>query len=175
MSETNIYSPPASDLSVSEEGLSSIEVEGFLASRWGRLGAYLIDTIILILPYAAIFVLTDDWEDTLNEGISINEQVLYFFAGLTQYLIFNGYLLHKRGQTIGKWVLGIKIVSVQTNEVISVWKVFLIRYVPFAFIAMLPFIGIFLAIVNDLFIFRKDKRCLHDHLAGTRVVKEYAH
>ena len=175
MSEINIYSPPDADLSGPSEELNSAEIDKHLASRWARLGAYLIDTIILILPYVAVFILTDFWEGTLNEGISVTEQIAYFFVGLAQYLLVNGYLLHRRGQTIGKWVLGIKIVSVKSNKILPLWKVFLVRYVVFAVIAMLPFVGYLLAIVNDLFIFRKDKRCIHDHLAGTRVIKEHAH
>jgi uncharacterized RDD family membrane protein YckC len=129
----------------------------------------------MLLPFVAIFSLTDSWDDAANQNYSISEQLLYFVMGLAQYLIVNGYLLHSRGQTVGKWVLGIKIVSFKTNEILPLWKVFFVRYVPPAIVAMLPLVGIFLAIVNDLFIFRKDKRCIHDHLAGTKVINEYAH
>ena len=174
MSEPNIYSPPESDLGGSIEALKAGEFEKHLAGRWARLGAYLIDMVILILPYVAILTLTDYWDGALGEGMSITEEVIYFVLGLLQYLLVNGYLLHRRGQTIGKWALGIKIVSVTTNQILPLWKVFLIRYVPFATVAMLPFVGYFIAIANDLFIFRKDKRCIHDHLAGTRVIREYA-
>ena len=173
MSKSDIYSPPASDLSGSAEQIRATEIDDQLASRWARLGAYLIDTLVLILPYLAIFILTDHWETRLNEGIPVPEQIFYFLAGLAQYLLVNGYLLQRRGQTVGKWVLGIKIVSVKSNRLLPLWKLFLVRYLPIVVITMLPFVGIFLAIVNDLFIFRRDKRCLHDHLAGTRVVKEY--
>jgi hypothetical protein len=31
-------------------------------------------------------------------------------------------------------------------------------------------VGTFLVLVDVLFIFRKDRRCVHDHIAGTRVV-----
>lgn len=175
MSELNIYSPPGSDLEGASEKLEASGIDRNLASRWARFGAYFIDSIILILPYVAIYSLTDYWEEALNEGISIAEQSLYFLMGFAQYLLVNGYLLHSRGQTVGKWVLGIKIVSANSNNILPLWKVFFVRYVPFSIVAMLPFVGLFLAIINDLFIFRKDKRCIHDHLAGSKVIREYAH
>jgi uncharacterized RDD family membrane protein YckC len=175
MNKPNIYSPPDADLNGASEESKSLEIDENLAGRWARLGAYIIDSIILILPFVAIFVLTDSWEGAANRDYSVSEQLIYFLIGIAQYLLVNGYLLHRRGQTVGKWVLGIRIVSFNTNKILPLWKVFLVRYVPPAIVAMLPLVGVFLAIINDLFIFRKDKRCIHDHLAGTKVIKEYAH
>ena len=37
-------------------------------------------------------------------------------------------------------------------------------------VGMIPFIGGLISIVNICFIFRGDKRCLHDLVAGTQVV-----
>lgn len=175
MNADNIYSPPNADLVDASEATDATGPDEDSASRWARLWAYLIDSIILILPYVAVFYLTDYWEIVSNTDISIAGQLLVLLLGFAQYLILNGYLLHKRGQSIGKWALGIKIVSIKTNKIIPLWKVFFFRYLPPVMVAMLPLIGIVLALVNDLFIFRKDKRCIHDHLAGTRVVIEYAH
>jgi uncharacterized RDD family membrane protein YckC len=38
-------------------------------------------------------------------------------------------------------------------------------------VGVLPFVGPLLSIVNVLLIFRDDRRCGHDLIAGTRVVK----
>jgi uncharacterized RDD family membrane protein YckC len=38
-------------------------------------------------------------------------------------------------------------------------------------VALIPVIGGFLPLVDVLFIFRHDRRCIHDLLAGTNVVK----
>lgn len=175
MNTNNIYSPPNADLVSATDAFEETGLDKNLASRWARLGAYSIDSIIMILPFVAVFYLTDYWELTSNNEISIAEQLLVLLLGFAQYLILHGYLLHKRGQTIGKWALGIKIVSIKTNKIIPLWKAFFVRYLPPVIVAMIPLIGIILALANDLFIFRKDKRCIHDHLAGTKVIKEYAH
>ncbi len=178
MENESIYSPPKSDLDVttaqnSNEGIEYTDIS--LASRWARFGAAFIDVILMVAPYAVIIYGTDYWDRAMKQQVTLQEQALSVLLGFAIYLILNGYLLHKRGQTIGKWALGIKIVSVTNNEIIPLSKVFFVRYVPQALVAMIPVLGSVLIIVNDLFIFRKDKRCVHDHIAGTKVIKEYAH
>jgi uncharacterized RDD family membrane protein YckC len=36
---------------------------------------------------------------------------------------------------------------------------------------MIPIFGLFFVLADTLMIFRADRRCLHDLMAGTRVVK----
>lgn len=86
----------------------------------------------------------------------------------------NGYLLARRGQTIGKFTLGIRIVSHENNQLLALWKIFSLRYMPRSLLAVVPVVGQFLMIIDVLFIFRKDKRCVHDFIAGTKVIKETA-
>jgi hypothetical protein len=38
-------------------------------------------------------------------------------------------------------------------------------------IGAIPYIGPLFSLVNVLFIFREDYRCVHDHIAGTIVVQ----
>ena len=45
------------------------------------------------------------------------------------------------------------------------------RYFPVQLVGNIPFIGPLLGIVNVLLIFRADRRCGHDLIAGTRVVR----
>ena len=35
-----------------------------------------------------------------------------------------------------------------------------------------PYLGMIFHLVDSLFIFREDRRCLHDRIAGTRVVRQ---
>lgn len=178
MENENIYSPPKSDLggTTAQNSIEQNEsIDARLASRWARLGAALIDVVVMAAPYAVAIYGTDYWERAMKHQVTLQEQALSVLLGLAIYLAMNGYLLHKRGQTIGKWAMGIKIVSVVNNEIIPLWKVFFVRYVSQVLVAMIPVLGSTLIIVNDLFIFGKDKRCVHDYIAGTKVIKEYAH
>jgi uncharacterized RDD family membrane protein YckC len=48
--------------------------------------------------------------------------------------------------------------------------VILMRYFPIWVVSLIPFVGAFLILIDLLSIFRSDQRCIHDWLAGTRVV-----
>lgn len=48
---------------------------------------------------------------------------------------------------------------------------FIRRYVLNLFLSDIPFIGGFMPLIDVLLIFRKSRKCLHDDLAGTIVVK----
>ena len=81
----------------------------------------------------------------------------------------HGYLLKKYGQTIGKKLLGISIVTLD-GEKPEFWPLILKRYLPLGLVSYTPVVGRFLPTIDALFIFGKDKRCVHDFIAGTMVV-----
>jgi uncharacterized RDD family membrane protein YckC len=174
MEDSNIYSPPNSDLTNTEtwlEELSSYE----LASRWARLGAAILDAIVLTALAFTIVYLSGYWSVMISNALTIYEQIAWSLVGLATYLLVNGYLLHRYGQTVGKWVLGIKIVSAKDGKILPLWKIFFVRYIPQVLVSAIPIAGQFLLMIEYLFIFRKDKRCVHDLIAQTKVIKEYAH
>jgi uncharacterized RDD family membrane protein YckC len=47
----------------------------------------------------------------------------------------------------------------------------LLRYLPISLAALIPVIGPYLSLVDVVFIFGSERRCIHDRLAGTKVVK----
>ena len=93
------------------------------------------------------------------------------FLGSLWYLIVNGYLLSTKGQTVGKLVAGTRIVNAETNELVPLWPLFFKRWISIQLLAAIPVIGNFVALVDVLMIFRKNRKCLHDDLAGTKVIK----
>ena len=107
----------------------------------------------------------------LFEGVkmTITEQIYLFIIGWVVFLIINGYLLYKRGQTVGKALVGTKIVDLNGN-IPNFGKLLLLRYFVFGLIAQIPFIGGLFGLADVLFIFGEDRRCLHDYLAGTVVI-----
>ena len=82
-------------------------------------------------------------------------------------LVLFAYLLTTRGQTPGKIALGIKIVNKDTHENGGFVPNVLKRAILNGFIGFIPFY----ALVDILFIFGEEKRCLHDMIAGTIVVR----
>ncbi len=85
-------------------------------------------------------------------------------------LVCQCYLLAIRGQTIGKIVMGLRIVRFEDGGNPGFVKAVLLRTFLWAIITAVPVVGTLVGVVGILFIFRDDQRCLHDHLAGTRVV-----
>lgn len=76
-----------------------------------------------------------------------------------------------RGQTFGKMIMKTKIVTLDGHKP-SLLRLLLLRYIPFwTSDWFLDNWSSAISLVNVLFIFRLDHRCLHDHLAGTKVVK----
>lgn len=89
--------------------------------------------------------------------------------GVVVYLLLHGYLLHKYGQTIGKAEFGMRIETLEGKQA-TLSHVMLWRYLPMVLFSNVPAIGQFLAgLVNPLFIFGKEKRCMHDYIAKTQV------
>lgn len=79
---------------------------------------------------------------------------------------FQSVLLSKQGQTIGKYLLGIRIVSV-SGRVSGFLQAVLARYWICTVIGhFIPFYYL----INFVLLFTYSKRCLHDYISGTRVV-----
>ena len=115
-----------------------------LAGRWARVGAVLLDGLIIGVPFAIMIYGTEYWERAIRQELTFQEQITSVVIGIGVYLVLNGYLLSKRGQTIGKWALGIKIVSIESDEILPLWKVFILRYLPRTLVALVPILGQYL-------------------------------
>lgn len=129
------------------------EIEVVLASRWSRFWAAFIDGLVMIVAYMPI-VFIEQLEQIFYQSNNYLLDIVYFF---TCYLLLNGYLLHKYGQTIGKNVFEISIVGID-NQRMGFREIVLKRWIPGHLMVLIPF----LPIIDILFIFRKDRRCLHD-------------
>jgi uncharacterized RDD family membrane protein YckC len=80
-------------------------------------------------------------------------------------------LLCLRSQTIGKLLLGLQIVDIVDEQPGGPVRAFLLRaFIP-SVIEMIPLLGFVFWVVDSCFIFREDRRCLHDLIAGTKVVR----
>ena len=78
--------------------------------------------------------------------------------------------LKATGQTIGKKVAKTRIVSMAGKKP-EVTDLIYKRYAFVSLISLIPVVGGVLTLVDALMVFKKDRRCLHDLVAGTQVVK----
>jgi uncharacterized RDD family membrane protein YckC len=151
------YRPPASAPS-DDAG----EEAGELAGRGARLVASFIDNALLSVPFAfllerlAVVIWSDRW-------------LLLLAAAVVAVVLVQCRLLADRGQTVGKLVVGIRIVR-RAGGHASFPRLLVLRE-GFSRVGFhLPFIGPIFWLVDALMIFREDRRCLHDLVADTIVV-----
>lgn len=92
-------------------------------------------------------------------------------------VLYQWYLLSTRGQTIGKRVMGIRIVDLEGKPA-GFFSALLLRSWVFSSVVsaaasftsvLIPFAGLVLFLLDYVPLFGEDRRCLHDYLAGTQV------
>jgi uncharacterized RDD family membrane protein YckC len=143
-----------------------------LATRGQRLCAVIIDglitglaTIVIITVLASVL-----GYDLETFGSSFTTTLIATALNVGIFILVNGKLLSTRGQTIGKKLMGIKIVSL-SGGILPLNDIIVRRYGPPIAANVIPVIGGIFGLADALCIFRKDRRCIHDMIAGTRVVK----
>jgi len=173
MNGDNPYAAPASD-PVPVELPSEAVLE--LASLGQRFAGAIIDSLIglvVIIPLIVGVTYADEWDLKLmdsegNMSLPVEIGLSAVFFAITMAIQYK--FLLATGQTIGKKVAKIRIVTMAGNKPPLMDLVFK-RYGFVSLLTAIPRGGEVLSVVDVLFIFRKDRRCLHDLVAGTQVVK----
>jgi uncharacterized RDD family membrane protein YckC len=141
-----------------------------LASRLSRLGAVLIDSLVVAVPAIIIAIALPAMSEQ-GSGLSTGATALLVLFGLgaIAFTIFQIVMLHRHGQTFGKRLVGVRIVR-QDGSRASLGRLLGLRYFVPGLIGMIPLLGPLFSLADPLFIFGEDKRCLHDRFADTIVV-----
>lgn len=159
--EHNPYEPPvAVDASSPARPDQQIPAE-----RGTRLGAALIDGLLLLPSLGAAMAVLG--LEAFARETARNTAVTFLF--MLPVIAFQWWLIATTGQSIAKRWLGIRIVKLDGSAVGFAHGVALRAMIPNA-ISMIPYLGYVFSVVDALFIFGQDRRCLHDHLAGTKVI-----
>lgn len=90
--------------------------------------------------------------------------------GFILFAVVNLHFLRSNGQTIGKKLVGIRIVTLNYT-VPDLDRLLGLRYGVMWGASMIPGIGPLFSLVDILFIFGASRRCVHDLIAGTKVVR----
>lgn len=164
--QLNPYAPPTA--SVDQAAATADEQDYVLASRGARfLGAFL-DNLVLVALLIPTFFLFDP-PRIVGGG---NPLLQIYTTMAVPFLIYVGIqwtLIATSGQSIGKKILGTKIVRLDGSPCGFVHGVILRSWIIGA-LGMIPYIGSIVGLVNALMIFGEEKRCGHDMIAGTRVI-----
>ena len=135
-----------------------------LASRGARLWATMLDglvTFAVCLPAMLLLAASGHDDDAYDSIAGLAMLVLW---------IYQWVLVSKTGQTLGKRWAGIRIVKANGSPVSFVSAV-LVRSWAFTMITWLPWVGGIVGLADLVCIIGDERRCLHDYLAGTIVVR----
>jgi uncharacterized RDD family membrane protein YckC len=167
---SNPYAAPSSEVrDVMPEG------EVPLAGRGARLGAAILDGLMFALVVYLPIILTSGTANLLTASGDPNYAVFLEgggSSGLVGLLLLSGvtaWLVHRNGQTIGKKLVGIKVVRSDGSRA-TLGRIFWLRNVPLMVVGFIPFVGQIVSLVDALLIFRASRQCLHDQIAGTIVI-----
>ncbi|MUK88841.1 RDD family protein [Ornithinibacillus sp. L9] len=133
------------------------------AGFWMRFWAYILDLIVVFSINGILFVPFK----FINDGTVINIG-FWTLTGIIGSIIFYLYFLlmtRKFGQTLGKMILGIKVIR-EDDQPLE-WSDLLFREVVGRFLHRI--FG-FLALLYIIVGFTKEKQGLHDIIGNTRVV-----
>ena len=130
-----------------------------------RLAARTIDLGVALVPALAV----------VPVGIALGAPMLVR-GGLVSSLVAMGALgalnlgwLQRYGQTVGKRVVGLRIVRSDGRRA-TLATILLRRVVAPGVLASVPVVGSLFALADALLVFSRDRRTLHDHLADTIVI-----
>ncbi|MDP1821759.1 MAG: RDD family protein [Archangium sp.] len=168
-----------------------------LAPRTVRLAAAFLDTL-LVLPLLIIWLVAAAGSLGLSLGalaghlkerpwlsqagtVLVGSAAWVAFAAtsvaLACLVLYQWFLLSTRGQTIGKRVMGIRIVDLE-GQPVGFFSALLLRSWIYSSVVsaavsftsvLIPFAGAILFLLDYVPLFGEDRRCLHDYLAGTQV------
>jgi len=133
-----------------------------------RLLSSITDLFLIIIPILTFYVFTiPDLKQQFMTGFLEEDSLLYIFQFIMNFtvgLVIIGMLYFWNGATFGKKLMNIRIVKKNGDKLSFVGA---IRHYLSTLIYFIPFV--FLISIIMVF-FRKDRRTLHDFMAGTVVI-----
>lgn len=145
-----------------------------LASLLQRFTGSLLDTTIAgICGLLAIYLIVKsagmpDPMYALQKNMG--RTAVWFYAGVLPVTLVQAILISNTGRSIGKFVVGTRIVTVD-DEPAGFVHGYALRDVPVMVIGAMPVIGPLFTFFDAIAVFSANRRCIHDHIAGTKVVR----
>ena len=183
MSEESPYTPPVNQ--VEDPPIqSAVSSSHNYASLGARFLGKLIDVLIMIplllvigVGYALVsppkVIAVEKTSDLFSMGATgygYGETLLLAVLGIAAYIGIQWTFWASTGQSIGKKVMKTQVVNLDGSQA-SAKTIALKRYAIMSLIGNVPVAGGLVSLIGVLLIFRRDRNCLHDDIAKTRVVK----
>ena len=145
-----------------------------------RLRDDLISVVALLPGFGIIIAMAINDPDFDNRGSSGSDLELFtglpvfgllaMGLGFAAYAAIQAFFLTRDAQSLGKKMVGLRIVRQDDGGKPGFVSVVLLRECVPILIGFVPFIGRFFGLVDVLCIFGEERLCIHDRFARTRVV-----
>ena len=146
---------------------SSLPLTNELAPIKARVVAYLIDLSIGVAALLLAKLFLSRSPDNVLAILSVFVSV----AILLGVIAYQAVLLSSTGQTIGKRAMRLRIVTFSEASNPGFARAVLIRWWLISLLCTIPYLGWVFWLADGLFMFRQDRRCLHDLIADTKVIQ----
>lgn len=159
--------PPAPVTAFTSAGLQ-------LAAWWRRAAASCFDWIVLRIPFALLLMPDIAAISTMDDFVTFasSERVFYLEAGFAATLLVYQSILNARGQTLGKRLLQIRVVDVDTRESIGIGLAFRRQVLQIVGLVFIPVAGHLFFLVDALWpLWDARNQALHDKLGRSVVVR----
>ena len=166
--QLNPYAPPRAVVQDVADPPTAFEH----ADRLQRFGASMIDGVLVVAVVLVPFALTGPMLSgsvRSNPGLLAGPAAIVSLIGLIALTWINIVLVRGNGQSIGKWLVGIKVVR-KNGSPASLGRIFWMRNVVNGLPYLIPPVGKLYQLADQLFIFSETQQCLHDRIADTIVV-----
>jgi uncharacterized RDD family membrane protein YckC len=172
----NQYAPPRS--AVADVALADA-ADTVKASRGSRLAAAIIDSLIFTLPFVPAYfaafgpVLRGGHFTLLGLWLAVFATGMLFYIAASVNLVIwivVAVMVHRNAQSIGKKLCGIKVARTDGSRA-TLGRIFWVRNVANYALRLVPMIGPLYGLIDVLMIFGDQRRCCHDYLADTIVVR----
>ena len=163
----NPYAAPTAQVAVPVEYRDELEP----ADRGRRLLAYLIDLGISLVVFLPAVVGIFRYRPERGIGALGGSLIMFSAVCALALFVYTLILLHRNGQSIGKRVMGMRIVRTDGSRA-SLRRMVGLRYLVPGLIGSIPYVGWVFSLANVLWIFGEERRCLHDLFCDTMVVND---
>ena len=162
----NPYAAPSREADY-EIGRPADVADGILATPWQRWLGVFLDNLLFVPAVIPFLLLAATLEEERIEEIG---PMALLFGPMLVVTIVQWFLIARNGQSIGKRIIRTRIVRLDGSNPGFVYGVLLRSWVLIG-LQFIPLLGYFIGLADALFVFRRDRRTIHDHIAGTKVIQ----
>jgi uncharacterized RDD family membrane protein YckC len=164
--QQNPYAPPRAQVSDITDADAPVEPAG----RGIRFGAAMIDGLLFTAAYVPLIIaMFGQQMTTFDPQLFVSIWGMLSAAIIIALLAVTFVLVRRNGQTIGKKLVGIKVVRSDGTRA-TLGRIFWLRNVVNGIPSAIPLLGYVYVLIDHLLIFGDKRQCLHDRIADTIVV-----